>query len=429
LRVGSDDTRAPTTHARLLGDRYRLGALLGRGGAGRVHEALDIVLGRPVAVKVYQASDNAAGRYRFAAEARLLAGLSHPGLVTVYDVGLDADESFLVMRLVEGPTLRELLDRGPFEPSAAARVGTQLAGALAYIHARDVVHRDIKPSNVLVDAAGACHLTDFGLARALSAAHLTFSGEFVGTAAYVAPEQITDVDIGPPADIYALGLLLLECLTGRTEYTGTTVETALARLTRPPRIPDTLSSAWQTLLNAMTAQDPGSRPDAAHCAETLDAITEERVVPHPPATRPRPVPDDSPDRPYPVTSKLRRPRRGAVHAGLTAAALAAAAAYVVAVAPTTAIPGRPTGLPHEQRTPNTAETETVTESVQPSLPTTAQPPTTTNPDDSPPATGSPNTTPPTTQTTPAPTTTNPNKANGKQDNNGAGKTNNKNGKN
>jgi eukaryotic-like serine/threonine-protein kinase len=186
---------------RLLGDRYRLGALLGRGSAGRVFEAVDVVLGRPVAVKLYQSSDNTVGRYRFAAEARLLAGLSHPGLVTVYDVCVDAEEPYLVMRLVKGPTLRKLLDRGPFEPPAVARIGAQLTDALAYVHAHDVVHRDIKPSNVLVDASGACHLTDFGLARALGAAHLTVSGEFVGTAAYVAPEQITDVDTGPPADI------------------------------------------------------------------------------------------------------------------------------------------------------------------------------------------------------------------------------------
>jgi serine/threonine protein kinase len=264
--VGPDDTSVA-----LLGGRYRLGALLGRGGAGTVHEAVDVTLGRPVAVKTYQVGGNAVGRYRFAAEARLLAGLSHPGLVTVYDVGLDADDLFLVMRLVKGPTLRDLLDRGPFEPPAAARFGTQLADVLAYLHAHDVVHRDIKPSNVLVDASGACHLTDFGLARALGAAHLTVTGEFVGTAAYVAPEQITDVDTGPPADIYALGLLLLECLTGHTEYTGTTIETALARLARSPRVPDTLPSAWQGLRSAMTAQDPGNRPDAGTCAEALDA--------------------------------------------------------------------------------------------------------------------------------------------------------------
>lgn len=408
--MGLDDRRASTVDVGLLGDRYRLGALLGRGSAGRVHEAVDVVLGRPVAVKLYQASDNAVGRYRFAAEARLLAGLSHPGLVTVYDVCVDADEPFLVMRLVNGPTLRKLLDRGPFEPPAVARIGTQLTDALAYVHAHDVVHRDIKPSNVLVDDSGACHLTDFGLARALGAAHLTVSGEFVGTAAYVAPEQITDVDTGPPADIYALGLVLLECLTGHPEYTGTTVETALARLARPPRIPDTLPSGWQALLSAMTAQDPGSRPGATHCAEYLNAIAEGSPA----------------DRSHPVTAVLRRPRRSrprAVHGGLTALALTAACA-AIAASPNTVIPGQPSGLPHEQRTPNTADTRTVTETVPPDLPTNARQPTAENPRNSPSTTGS-NATPSTTQTTLAPTTsTSPSKENGKG-NGGASKTNGK----
>ena len=426
--MGVDDRRASAVDVRLLGDRYRLGALLGRGSAGRVHEAVDVVLGRPVAVKLYQASDNAVGRYRFAAEARLLAGLSHPGLVTVYDVCIDADEPFLVMRLVNGPTLRKLLDRGPFEPPAVARIGAQLTDALAYVHAHDVVHRDIKPSNVLVDASGACHLTDFGLARALDAAHLTVSGEFVGTAAYVAPEQITDVDTGPPADIYALGLVLLECLTGHPEYTGTTVETALARLARPPRIPDTLPSGWRALLSAMTAQDPESRPDAAHCAESLNTIAEgcpDAIVPHPRISQPPRPSDDTPDRPHPATKELgrsRRPRPRTVHAGLTALALAAACA-AVAASPTTVIPGQPSGLPHEQRTQNTTDTETVTETAPATLPTNARTSTADNPHNSPSTAAS---TPSTTQTTPAPTTsTNPNKGNGKQGNGGTSKTNGK----
>jgi eukaryotic-like serine/threonine-protein kinase len=404
--VALDDTRESTVHDRLLGDRYRLGALLGRGGAGRVHEAVDVALGRPVAVKLYQADGNAASRYRFAAEARLLAGLSHPRLVTVYDVGLDGDEPFLVMRLVKGPTLRDLLDRGPFDPPAVARIGTQLADVLAYLHAHDVVHRDIKPSNVLVDASGACHLTDFGLARALSAAHLTVSGEFVGTAAYVAPEQITDVDTGPPADIYALGLLLLECLTGHTEYTGTAIETALARLSRPPRVPGTLPAPWQALLSAMTAQDPETRPTAAQCAEVLNATTEGRSDAAAPVS-------------HPVTTKLsrfrRRPHSRAVPAGLTALALAAAAC-AVAASPTTAVPGRP----HNQPTPNT--TETIADAVSPPLPATTNTSRAESPDEGTTTTEPPGTTPPAPTTT---TTSNPNKGNGKQGNEGAGKTNGK----
>jgi serine/threonine protein kinase len=306
---------------RLLAGRYRLGALAGQGGAATVHEAVDIVLGRRVAVKLYEAVDPL-GRYRFASEARLLAGLAHPGLVTVYDVSLDGDRPFLVMRLVDGPSLRDLLTRGPFEPAAVARIGVRLAEVLAYIHAHDVVHRDIKPGNILVDPSGACHLTDFGLARAMSATHLTNPGQYVGTAAYLAPEQITEPEVGPAADIYSLGLVLLECLTGQTEYTGNAAETALARLSRPPRIPETLPGSWPTVLAAMTCQDPDARPDAARCAALLAAVTDE--------------PGHTVEVPRP-----RVPSSRSVHTGLIVLVVAAVAAAVTA-APET-VSGRPVG--------------------------------------------------------------------------------------
>ncbi len=321
--MGVDGRLSPVCAGRLLDDRYRLGPLLGQGGAAVVHDAVDTVLGRRVAVKLYRAADPL-GRYRFASEARLLAGLTHPGLVTVYDVCLDDDQPFLVLQLVNGPTLREVMNPGPFTPDAVARIGAQLADALAYIHARDVVHRDVKPSNILVDPSGEARLADFGLARVLSGTHLTRSGEYVGTAAYLAPEQITDREVGPPADIYALGLVLLECLTGRTEYTGTAAETALARLSRPPRIPQELPPAWRNLLAAMTAYEPADRPDAARCAQLLTEVTSptEPLIPKP---RSAPV----------------RPR--AVHAGL--AALVIAAVATVAASTTTVVPGRPTSEP------------------------------------------------------------------------------------
>jgi len=348
-----DDRDPPESGGRLLADRYRLGAFVGQGGAATVYEAVDVVLGRRVAVKLYESADPL-GRYRFASEARLLAGLSHPGLVTVYDVCLDGDQPFLVMRLVDGPSVRDLLARGAFVPDAVARIGVRLAHVLAYIHAHDVVHRDVKPGNVLVDAAGDCHLTDFGLARATSAVHLTGPGEYVGTAAYLAPEQITDADVGPPADIYSLGLLLLECLTGRTEYTGNAAETALARLSRPPRIPDDLPGSWWNVLTAMTAQDPAARPAAARCATLLTTVadepgdTVEALVPRPRPASPRPV-----------------------HAGLAALAVAAVAA-AVAAAPE-AVPGQPVGRP-----PAVApETSRTTEPPPPPAPRVVPPGTTT----------------------------------------------------
>ncbi|MFL6125000.1 serine/threonine-protein kinase [Actinophytocola sp.] len=342
----------PSGEERLLDGRYRLGALLGRGGAATVYEAVDIVLGRAVAVKMYQPGSNAVGLYRFAAEARLLAALSHPGLVTVYDVRLEGEQPYLVMHLVNGPTLRDLLDLGPLEPAAVARLGVRLAEVLAYVHAQDVVHRDIKPSNVLVDEAGAWYLADFGIARALSATHLTVTGEFVGTAAYLAPEQVTDVDAGPPVDIYALGLLLLECLTGRTEYTGTTVESALARLARPPRVPDTLPQSWQTLLADMTAQDPAARPDADRCAHLLATIAEQ------PAAALVTAPTPAPPVPEPAhTATVRSRRSRAVRllrpapAALSVAALAAAVVVATAMTSSTAVPGQPGSGSHHTRAP------------------------------------------------------------------------------
>jgi eukaryotic-like serine/threonine-protein kinase len=321
--------RAPRTDPDLLGARYRLGALLGHGSAGRVYEALDTLLGRRVAVKVYQTRDNPFGRYRFAGEARLLASLSHPGLVDVHDVCLDGEEPFLVLRLVDGPTLRRVLDNGPLEPSAVARIGARLADVLAYLHAHDIVHRDIKPSNVLMDDTGACHLTDFGLARALNSAHFTASGEIVGTAAYLAPEQVTSTDAGPPADVYALGLVLLECLTGHTEYTGTTIETALGRLSRQPHVPETLPPAWRDLLTAMTAKEPTARPPAERCAEVLRAISHNGPVPTTlPLSLPRPreatEPTSALREPIAAGPRRHRPARPRpAHAGLTALALAA----------------------------------------------------------------------------------------------------------
>lgn len=349
---------------RLLGNRYRLGERLGRGGAATVHAAIDLVLGREVAVKLYHPVDNRNGFYRFGAEARLLASLSHPGLVTLYDVCLEDDEPYLVMQLVRGTTLREVIDDdGPMDPTEVARLGARLADVLAHIHARDIVHRDLKPSNVLIDRSGTCFLADFGIARALGAAHLTASGEFVGTAAYLAPEQVTDVDTGPAVDVYALGLMLLECLTGETEYTGTTVETALARLSRRPRVPVDLPLAWRAALTAMTAQDPADRPDATRCAQLLTAIVEAREAPK---VRHRRL------------ANLPRPRP--LHAGLTAAAVAAALTALMFTA-TTTITGTPVGEPEQVDSQPTTQADVLTGATPtqsadtgPVTPTTTPPP-------------------------------------------------------
>jgi serine/threonine protein kinase len=254
----------------LLDDRYRLGPPIGRGGMATVHAAMDIRLRRRVAVKLFHPGVDEVTLARLGAEARLLAGLSHPGLPRVFDACVTGERPYLVLELVSGATLRELINKGRLEPRLVARLGARLAGTLEYVHSRQIVHRDIKPSNVLVDGAGDGYLADFGIARTVGTARLTRTGQCVGTAAYLAPEQVSGAEIGPAADIYSLGLVLLECLTGRPEYTGTEVEAAVARLTRSPQVPTWLPPALRRTLIDMTAREPGDRPDAATCAQRFD---------------------------------------------------------------------------------------------------------------------------------------------------------------
>jgi serine/threonine protein kinase len=254
---------------RLLDNRYRLGPLVGRGGMATVHAATDTRLRRAVAIKLFTGPADELAMARLEAEAKLLAGLSHPGLLRVFDVCTSASRPYLVMQLVSGCTLRTMINRGPLEPAGVARIGGRLARTLAYVHTRQVVHRDIKPSNVLLSGED-CYLADFGIAKAIGSARLTASGRCLGTAAYLAPEQVAGEEAGPAADIYSLGLVLLECLTGCPEYDGTETEAALARLTRSPRVPEWLPPDLRTALVAMTRRAPEDRPAALACATLLE---------------------------------------------------------------------------------------------------------------------------------------------------------------
>lgn len=255
--------------AEVLSGRYQLGARIGSGGMADVYEGVDTRLRRPVAVKVFRPGPDPQTEDRLTAEAVLLARLQHPGLVTVYDAGRHDDRTYLVMQLIKGPTLRSLLASGALPERRVADMGAALALVLAYVHRAGVVHRDIKPSNILLDAAGAPHLADFGIARLANATRHTAPDVLIGTAAYLAPEQVEGRQIGPAADVYALGLVLLECLKGELEYQGTPLEATIARLHRPPEVPAWLPSELAALLRAMTAQDPEARPDAEQCAQAL----------------------------------------------------------------------------------------------------------------------------------------------------------------
>lgn len=256
----------------VLGDRYEIGSLVGRGGMADVYRATDTLLHRPVAVKVLR-DDTPDGpdRARFTAEARTLAQLSHTGLVMVLDAGIGtSNRPYLVMELVEGRTLGQALADGPLDLEQVGAIGVQVAEALAYAHDRGVVHRDVKPGNVLLGEDQRVKLADFGIARLIGdTVRHTQTGQAIGTAAYLAPEQVTGGELSGAVDVYSLGLVLLEALTGVRTYPGTPVEAALARLSRQPEVPSYLPAAWRDLVTSMTAVDPAERPSAASVAECL----------------------------------------------------------------------------------------------------------------------------------------------------------------
>ncbi|ROP72488.1 serine/threonine-protein kinase [Curtobacterium sp. PhB115] len=261
---------------RVFGGRYRVTGTLGHGGMASVYRAVDEQLGREVAVKVFRIGPVDHGeRARAEAEIQTLATLRSPALVTLYDAALDDvdGDSYLVMELVPGSDLATRLREGALDPATAARVGAQVADGLAAVHAQGIVHRDVKPANVLLESDGShVKLADFGIALLRDASRVTGTGTVMGTAAYLAPEQVLAQEITGKADVYALGLVLLECLTGTRPFPGSAVESATARLTRGPAIDQHLPTAWRTLLHVMTSQDPADRPSAAEAAERLRAL-------------------------------------------------------------------------------------------------------------------------------------------------------------
>ena len=261
----------------LIGGRYRIADRIGRGGSATVYRGVDIRSHRPVAVKIF---DSPATEPRTAqrrqAEVELLVRLDHPGLVSLLDAHIGSavaapdERSFLVMELVEGNSLEERLsDGGVLSPHTTADMGRQLAAALAVVHRSGVIHRDIKPGNILVDHTGFAKLADFGIARLLTADRLTITAEVVGTPRYLSPEQAGGQPVGPPTDIYSLGLVLLECLTGSPAFAGSAVECAMTRLARKPAVPTFLPPAWTNLLGNMTDLDPDQRPTAAAVGAVL----------------------------------------------------------------------------------------------------------------------------------------------------------------
>ncbi|WP_411375817.1 serine/threonine-protein kinase [Arthrobacter sp. MPF02] len=258
----------------VVGGRYRLGEVIGRGGMSSVYSARDENLGRDVALKLFapQAPD-AEELKRQEAEIQLLATLNHPGLVTLFDAGIDnripeEPRPFLTMELVEGQDLRTRIRHSTVPLEELAVIGAGIADALAYVHGLGIIHRDIKPANILLVQIRPGEplrpkLTDFGIARIVDSTRLTATGTMVGTAAYLSPEQAMGQPLSPATDIYSLGLVLLECIKGTVEYPGSAVESAVARLHRAPEIPDDVPQEWADLIRSMTSIEPLERPAAA----------------------------------------------------------------------------------------------------------------------------------------------------------------------
>ncbi|MEE8600149.1 protein kinase domain-containing protein [Euzebya tangerina] len=267
----------PPATSDLLANRYVLEEHIAVGGMAAVWRAHDEVLARTVAIKILHddLSRDATIRERFRREAVAAAKLVHPGIVSLFDTGLDGDRVYLVIEFIDGQTLADRLKEGPLEPDEAARITLRIASALAHAHDRGIVHRDIKPANVLLTADGGVKVTDFGIAKAARDASLTMSGQIMGTAAYVAPEQLTATgEAGSPsidgrADLYALGLCLYEMVTGRKAFPGTDpVAVARARLTasapQARRVRADIPKGLEALITELTAFDPENRPQSAH---------------------------------------------------------------------------------------------------------------------------------------------------------------------
>ncbi|WP_028270524.1 serine/threonine-protein kinase [Arthrobacter sp. UNC362MFTsu5.1] len=338
---------SPSDTAEVLGGRYRLGDVIGRGGMASVYTARDENLGRDVALKLFapQAAD-ADELKRQEAEIELLATLNHPSLVTLFDAGIDSrvpeePRPFLTMELIEGQDLRSRIRHSPVPLDELAVIGAGVADALAYVHNLGIIHRDIKPANIMLVQVRPGEplrpkLADFGIARIVDGTRLTATGTMVGTAAYLSPEQARGADLGPASDIYSLGLVLLECIKGAVEYPGSAIESAVARLHRAPGIPDDVPAEWASLISSMTALEPMDRPTAADVEIALrhalvspesipGAVAQEptRILPAPPSRPPLVAPDTTqeldsvPAAPARTTAQLAASGDGPPRAGIT----------------------------------------------------------------------------------------------------------------
>ena len=260
------------TPGALVARRYAIGESLGAGASSEVLAAVDLVTGQQVALKSLRDGIDVVLRRRFLEETRILAELDHPHLLPLLDAGLDGGLPYLVMPLVRGSSLERT--PGPLAPERVRRIGAAVADALAYIHGRGILHRDITPGNILLDRDDGVFLADFGIAKAWDGPSLTGENYVPGTAGYLAPEQAEGHGSSTASDVYALGLVLLEALTGVREYSGTPFERAVAAATRSPHIPPALGAPWCAILRRMTDRDRVKRPTVEEVRALLNGRPE-----------------------------------------------------------------------------------------------------------------------------------------------------------
>ncbi|QVQ50454.1 serine/threonine protein kinase [Spiractinospora alimapuensis] len=263
-----EDASGPTEERQgtLLSSRYELVELIGSGGMGEVWRANDSLLNREVAVKLLHARHMAdrVSRERFRTEGRITAVLSHPGIAQVFDYGEQDDIAFLVMEFIPGEPLSAILDRyaNGLEPPMVVDIIVQVARALGAAHARGVVHRDLKPGNLMVTGDGTVKLTDFGIARGNESLGLTQTGMVMGTAQYISPEQASGSPATPASDLYALGVVAYECLSGSPPFhADSPLALALAHVRdTPPPLPDHLPVELRDLVDSLLRKTPEDRP-------------------------------------------------------------------------------------------------------------------------------------------------------------------------
>ncbi|MGI8408168.1 MAG: protein kinase domain-containing protein [Actinomycetota bacterium] len=269
----------PTTAPRRIADRYLLGEELGRGGIGIVWRAEDELLRREVAVKeisfpkTVSEADAESLRTRAVREARAAAGINHPGVVGVYDILQHDDRAFIVMELIEAPTLADLVkDGGPLSPSRAAEIGLQILETLRGAHDNGIVHRDVKPANVMIPAVGRARLADFGIASLQSDPRLTASGIILGSPAYMAPEQAHEGTSSPATDLWGLGATLFFAVCGAPPFDkGQAIPTLTAVLSEEPQISEN-AGALGPVIQALLEKDPANRPGVVEAEAMLTRV-------------------------------------------------------------------------------------------------------------------------------------------------------------